>query len=205
MIILVDMDEVMVNLVDKWCWYYNNKHGTDYDRGNMDYGGLGEDWIEILRIPGFHADLPWLDPECPYWLRQIRKAGHRIRVVTAAVAWESAKDKYSWVHTHLRIPGIIDGMDDLFICRDKTAIKGDVLIDDRPSSFGGGQTYTICYDQPWNQDYRGLRAYDWEGVYQRIKGIEHVADVCGESYRWEKGSEASAFFADPRIGPSPCS
>lgn len=205
MVILIDLDEVVVNLIDKWCWYYNNKYGTKYDRTNMDYGSLGEDWIELLRIPGFHADLPWLDPECPHWLRKLRGAGHHLRIVTAAVAWESAKDKYSWVHTHLRIPGIIDGMDDLFICRDKTAIKGDVLVDDRPSLFKGGQRFTICYDQPWNRDYTGLRAYTWEDVYYLVEGIEHATDICGESDWWKERSQARPILSNTYTGPPPCS
>lgn len=176
MIILVDLDETLVNLVDKWVYYYNNKYGTAYKREELtEYGSIGDElWIEFLRIPGFHSDLPWLDPEAPKVLQKLRKEGHRIVIATAAVAWESAKDKYAWVHTHLRIPGLIDGMKDLVITRDKSLIRADVLVDDNPAYLKDFRGQTIVYDQPWNRTYDGasFRAFNWKDVLSGIRVLE---------------------------------
>lgn len=174
MTILVDMDEVLVDLVTKWIWYYNSINGTHFKKEWITkYGDLGgEKWIEILRIPGFSADLPWLDSKAPRYLRRLRDAGHRIVVVTSPAAWESARDKYSWVHTHMRIPGIIDGMKDFVLARDKSLIRGDVLIDDNPSHLQLFPGEVICYDQPWNRALNVRRAHNWKEVYKLINELD---------------------------------
>jgi len=183
--ILFDLDETLVDLLTKWIYYYNNKHGTDYTREDFAPGGrlgydedLGDDWIEFLRIPGFHADLPWLESITPSVLRRLKNAGHTILIGSAPVTWESPRDKYSWCHTHLRIPGLIDSMDEVYLCRGKHRIRADVIVDDRPWKFVGAHEHVLVYSQPWNMDYEGgIRCANILDVEEAIHDIAEHADV----------------------------
>lgn len=177
MIILCDMDEVLVNLVDKWCYYHRNRYGSNIYREDLvNYGQIHtNDWLDFLRIPGFHADLPWLDPEAPKVLRRLKVDGHRLVVATSPASWEAPRDKYSWCHTHLRIPGLIDSMDDIMIGRDKSLLRGDVLIDDNPAHLDSFKGTTIVYDQPWNRKYdkADYRVTNWSEVERVILELEY--------------------------------
>jgi len=179
--IMFDLDGTLVDLMQKWCYYHRNRYDTDYTvedfapGGRLSYGDLGEDWIKFLRIPGFHADLPWLDLDAPNAIRRMREQGHTILVCTAPMTWEAPRDKYSWIHTHMRIPGLIESMDAVFINRDKTRIRADVLVDDIPSYFGG-QPYNLLMDQPWNQGHRGIpRCRNMADVEEAIQAISEGA------------------------------
>lgn len=165
--VYLDLDETTVDLCTKWSYYMNNRYGTSFTRDTVPYGRAedqeeGNRWIDFLRIPGFMADLPFIEPSTKPTLEYLAAEGYRIVPVTRSVAWESAKDKYSWIHTHLRIPGIIKTMKDIH----QTGAKGDllpyndelqidsILIDDDPKNLQEFNGHVICYARPWNERFR---------------------------------------------------
>ena len=56
---------------------------------------------------------------------------------------------------------------DLCFMRDKYEVMADIYIDDAPHNLVELQQtgkLVIAMDQPYNQDYEGVRAYNWEDV-----------------------------------------
>jgi len=89
------------------------------------------------------------------------KAGHDVRIVTSP--WVSnptcASDKLNWVVKHYGShwgPRVI-------ITADKTLVRGDILIDDKPEIHGAAEPEWehVIFDQPYNRDIDKKRITDW--------------------------------------------
>jgi len=94
-------------------------------------------------------------------LREMVKEGHDVRIVTSP--WVSnptcASDKLNWVVKHY---GAHWGQR-VIITTDKTLVRGDVLIDDKPQVKGSARPLWkhILFDQPYNRDVNKPRIRDW--------------------------------------------
>lgn len=90
-------------------------------------------------------------------LKAALKAGHDVRIVTSP--WVSnptcASDKLNWV---VRYYGAHWGQR-VIITTDKTLVRGDVLIDDKPEVTGSDDpTWEhILFDQPYNREVENKR------------------------------------------------
>ena len=63
----------------------------------------------------------------------------------------------------------------VIIAQDKSAIMGDVMIDDFPDNLYSFNGTRICYAQPWNQDFNGsLRFSDWNKINEAISAIQSI-------------------------------
>lgn len=194
--ILVDMDDVIVDLHTPWVHAVNKAEGSNLHHTALTtWERLPEKvWNAVLRIPGFFLSLDW-EPGARGGLMDLKAAGHDVYIVSSPVVWEACRDKYHWVHTHLRVYDIIPSMDRLVLTRSKHIVRGDVLIDDNPQNLEswlkenpGGKV--VLYAQPWNADKRGeihdgivskdLRwfvAYSWGQVVKAIEMIEDGHEV----------------------------
>lgn len=179
MTILVDMDDTLVDLMTKSVYYFNSLYEpeTPLRLGDLKSWELPEieKWRSIWKIPGFFADLPPFEGALNV-LRRMSEGGHEIVVVTAAPTWDSCAGKYQWVHTHLRIPGIIQSMGQFVITRDKWRVRGDIIIDDKVSNLlDHPAPHKICFARPWNDEWKEesglLRAFDWDMVEYDLEEI----------------------------------
>jgi 5'(3')-deoxyribonucleotidase len=168
----VDLDDTLVNMMEKAVYYYNNRTGKDLTLDQIKTWELEDRSIfeEIWRIPGFFADLPFMDELAQNVLGLLKADGFEIVIVSAVPTWESCRDKYAWCHTHLRIPGLIDSMDQVILTRGKHYIKGDIMVDDKPANLLAVD-YPIVFDRPWNKDCTAPRVFHWGGVYQEALQI----------------------------------
>lgn len=57
----------------------------------------------------------------------------------------------------------------VIIAQDKSAIIGDAMIDDCINNLDNFNGLRICFAQPWNREYRGLRSYSWEAIDKIIQ------------------------------------
>jgi len=123
-------------------------------------------------------DLPMIDGAADA-LWRLSDAGVWIRVVTHRlyVNWGHAaaiSDTVAWLDRH-RIP-----YRDICFLGAKPEVEADCYIDDAPHNIDGlreAGNKVIVFDQPYNRDYAGLRAHDWdeaEGIVvdlaARLKG-----------------------------------
>jgi 5'-nucleotidase len=124
----------------------------------------------IFDDPYFYRDLKPI-PGSRTALRQMLKAGHDVRIVTSP--WVSnprcASDKINWVRRYYGN----EWAHRVIVTTDKTFVRGDILIDDRPQ-VTGAHTPTwehVLFTQPYNADplYTQRRINAWP-EWQQIIG-----------------------------------
>lgn len=115
---------------------------------------------QIMNDPRFYSELEPIRGAKTV-LRAMLKRGHDVRFVTSP--WVSnptcASDKLNWVVKHY---GAHWGQR-VIITTDKTLVRGDVLIDDKPEITGAAdpEWVHVLYSQPYNEDVRRNRILEW--------------------------------------------
>lgn len=114
----------------------------------------------VMVEPGFYSRIKPIDG-AEAALKAMVDDGHDVRIVTSP--WISnptcASDKLNWVvrhYGHLWGPRVI-------ITADKTLVRGDILIDDKPEIHGEEEpTWEhVLFDQPYNREAKRRRLHDW--------------------------------------------
>lgn len=114
----------------------------------------------VMVEEGFYARLQPI-PGAKQALKAAVKAGHDVRIVTSP--WVSnptcASDKLNWIVQHY---GSHWGSR-VVITTDKTLVRGDILIDDKPEVTGSMEPYWthVIFDQPYNQHVGKPRIHTW--------------------------------------------
>ena len=170
--ILIDMDGVIAN----WGKAYNESLDTFKEDAagiprhedqqtfdlNKDRTQREKTIIAAIMIePGFYSRLEPIEG-AQQALKAILKSGHDVRIVTSPWVSNStcASDKLNWIVKHYGShwgPRVI-------ITSDKTLVRGDFLIDDKPEikGFHDPEWEHILFDQPYNQDVTDKRRmYNW--------------------------------------------
>ena len=176
MTILVDMDDVLEQLVAGWVVYLNRKFGTSVRKEDV------KDWNMAKAFPGLSYDevyCPELDDD--FWLevdpmpgadetlRKLIAEGHEIYIVTATL-YQTLRSKME--NVLFKYFPYID-WDHVIITSNKQMIKGDVLVDDGPHNFMGGDYYKILFDANHNRNFDeksvgAIRVMNWEEAYREI-------------------------------------
>jgi len=160
MIILVDMDDVLADFDGEMYRLWKEKHPGKYivppsERKNFylreempeEYGSLIK---EIYSAPGFVENLPEI-PGGVEAIKEIRSLGHTVFICTSPLILfrNNVLEKFLWVEKHLGD----DWTQRLILSRDKTIIKGDILIDDKPEITGAETPVWehILFDRSYNK------------------------------------------------------
>jgi 5'-nucleotidase len=123
----------------------------------------------VMVEPGFYATLDPI-PGAVEALHAMLAAGHDVRVVTSP--WvenpSCASDKLDWLWRHLGRAWA----DRAVITSDKTLVRGDYLIDDKPEVTGSQEpTWEhVLFDQPYNQGLTQRRITNWSEWEQILAG-----------------------------------
>lgn len=117
----------------------------------------------VRRQKGFFSSLPEV-AGAKEGLQRLVDAGHHVRIVTAPT-WEwkhCIPEKYAWIEKHLGR----DWVARTILARDKTFVRGDILIDDAPSISGAiNPTWEhILYTQPYNTAVANKDRITWDTV-----------------------------------------
>jgi len=176
--ILVDMDEVLDNLLERWVAHLNERYHTHADYQDLkvwDLTGL------FPMLTGEEADRPLYDDAL--WkslspkegsvacLKRMLDDGHEVYIVTAAV-YQTLPAKMEWLFTHY--PYI--KWENVIITRRKQLIRADVLIDDGIHNLEGGDYFKILVDSPNNRHYDAegngmVRVYSLDEAYETINRV----------------------------------
>jgi 5'(3')-deoxyribonucleotidase len=160
--IIIDLDETVVDLVGPWLARYNADHGTTLTRADVttyDFatcipGNHRAQFFGYIREPGFFDALPPL-PGAIAGVKRLIDQGHRIMVASMPSGPDSARAKLAWVRRHLGSLGITDAQ--VILGADKSVIRGDIIIDDRPQYLRDGIAngmMVIATGAPWNAELR---------------------------------------------------
>jgi 5'(3')-deoxyribonucleotidase len=180
--VLLDSDQVIANLLERWCGVYNERYGD-----NLTVEEFGGEWdgiskvvkpeaadrvYDIMKEPGFFQSLAPIEGavEGVMWL--VNK-GIKVFVVTAYSADpEMAKGKTAWFQRHLPF---VTEEERLILCKHKDRVLGDMLVDDSVKNHKkfhkamtglGRDCHPICFAAPHNTDadqepFVRARVGDW--------------------------------------------
>lgn len=160
-IILVDLDGPLADLEGEFLRRWKQKFPGEFfvpfeQRKNFflreDYPEeLREKTNEILREDGFFANLP-IVPGAREAILTLRATRYTIFLCTSDIFANKTglRDKRTWVQKYLGE----DFAKAMIFTRDKTLIRGDYLIDDRPAVQGALEPAWehVIFDQPFNRD-----------------------------------------------------
>ncbi len=178
MIALVDMDGVLCDLEGAFWDSWTGTIVPDAERTEfylVDQLPVDEraDAYRMLQQPGFFRSLAPIPGSLP-GIQELAE-DHEVWICTSPMPGSSyvLAEKQAWVEAELGrqwVPRMI-------IAADKTAIQGDVLIDDKPLITGAhSPTWKhLLYTQPWN---RG--SYGTHGLV--VNGWGHVNRMLRSSY-----------------------
>lgn len=160
--ILVDMDGVLCNLMEKWFATYNSEYDDDLRLERMvqwgphRYARAGKSVYKYLSQPGFFRDLAPL-PGAIHGMRRLIDRGHDVVIVTATRSGH--RDKLDWIREHLPF----FRTDNVVFAHRKELVRGDILFDDSPYNLEAfkpyGEPAAMAY--PYNQDVSCRRFADW--------------------------------------------
>ena len=91
----------------------------------------------------------------------LKMAGHNIHIVTNQ--FRGAEDStLKWLKKY-NVP-----YDSLHFTKNKNTVNGDLLIDDCIDNLVIADKKVVCFDQPWNQEWKGNKAYNYNDIYKYL-------------------------------------
>lgn len=171
-LVLVDMDGVLVDFAagfwKRWANRWPHAPGREAADPTQFYvdDQVPAAWRtaarELVCEAGFFAELPPVDGAVAA-LHAMLERGWDVRICTAPILANPtcASDKLAWVEQHLG-----DGWSErVIVTKDKTLVRGDVLVDDRPTVLGALEpTWRhVLFDATYNADMPGaaVRLHQW--------------------------------------------
>lgn len=181
-LVLVDMDNTLVHFdaafARRWAEidseYDAALHLPDREHFELEQNlpaHLRHKAEQIMGAPGFYASFEPVEGALDA-VRAMVARGFEVRLCTAPhpLQWEEcAREKYGWVRRHLGE----EWMSRVIITRDKTCVRGTVLIDDKPAVTGwyARPAWThVVFDRSYNRGAAAERAprlkhwREWERV-----------------------------------------
>jgi 5'(3')-deoxyribonucleotidase len=176
-LVLLDVDGVCADIVRasiaamKGCPVFRPSDVTSWDFSSVP----GLDVQELYRrwsLPGFCSGIP----VCKGAVEGVMELQRHADVVFCTTPFEPSKtweyERAMWLE---RVFGA--SAEDIVFARDKASVEGDFLVDDRTKNLqqaeccgGKGAWFPVCWDAPYNRDWRGLRVKTWEGLAAVVKG-----------------------------------
>lgn len=194
-VILVDMDDVLAEFSETWLSRYNEDYDDNvtveaFDSWNALAAVKPECGMKIFDYftePGIYRRLKPKEGSQEV-IAELVKMGAEILIVTDSPkgcshgdeGWKGsnpADDKRAWLAEHFPM---ID-LDNVFICRKKWKVQGDILIDDKPATIQKFQEEgrkILAMEMPYNRNMEvELRAKTWADVREILMNEFYPAHV----------------------------
>ena len=187
MIILIDQDGVLADFEHAFLAAWRERHPdiapvAYEDRKSFN---LLEDYPPELRrkaeaiytAPGFIRELPPV-PGAIEAFEELLALGMDLRICTAPLRqYENCvAEKFQWVERHLGRAAT----ERIVMTRDKTLVRGDLLIDDKPRVEGAVARPSwrhIVYDAPYNRHVADRPRMTWANWRSALAGELYAADA----------------------------
>jgi len=193
-VILVDMDSTLVDFdaafIERWAVRHPDRAELDasmirsralYELEANFPAEMRDDVIATIAEPGLFLAMPPIDGALE-GMRGMLEAGFDVRIVTAphpSCYAACAAEKFTWVDRYLGP----DWCSRLIIARDKTHIRGAILVDDKPSVTGSQPSswQHVLFSQPWNRhigDFPRLASWhEWPQMVVSVMSKEDEASA----------------------------
>lgn len=181
--VIVDVDDVVLNLVPSWVARLRELAPTCPDPFESEW----EQWDLAHRLPQEFHDSLWacldhdlyetlpLVPRADWGIEQLRIRGHRVVFATSCTP-EHAGAKWHALARHGLLPNGRFNKDYVEIA-DKSLLRGNVIVDDRPSTCQQFVGHSILFKRTFAIDHLPNRhptqevAANWEEVIRRVDYI----------------------------------
>lgn len=179
-IILVDVDGVVADIHTAWLRSYNRDYNDTLQVSDIKAWAMhefvkpecGKNIYRYLNFPDFYDDVLPIEGALE-GVQILRDFGYRIVFVSAGFHEAKARwlckqgfcVEFPYPDRSWSTPT------DLILANDKSLIRGDYLIDDRPDNLFGHSARGILFDQPWNQAPFYPRVNGWHGVTFYFRAI----------------------------------
>jgi 5'-nucleotidase len=169
--ILVDMDGVIADFeaafLDDWRKHHPDKSFVPVEERNTfqitdQYPAeFGEFIRQIYGAPRFYRQLSPVEGSLAA-LGEMKKLGLEVFICSSPLSdyQNCVLEKFEWVEEHLGS----EWVKRLILTKDKTIVRADILIDDKPV-ITGSDTPTwehVIYDQPYNRTQTRQRRLTWQ-------------------------------------------
>ncbi len=169
--ILVDMDGVLSDFEKGFIRRWKEKHPDkrvfepEERKGFYIIDQYPKEWkpliVEIRSEPGFFYNLEPV-PGGLSAVREMAEMDWEVFICSSPMLSHEycATEKYRWVEKHLGR----EWKKRVILTKDKTVIKANILIDDRPDVKGSENPPSwehVLYDRPYNRDVKGKRRLTW--------------------------------------------
>ena len=158
--ILIDMDQVLCQWVERVLEWYNEDKGTSWTRDEIttwdvkqNLGPNSDDFIRSsMRYPEFYRDLLPIEGAI-YGMKRLMKAGHDVIIASAVPksAGIAYAGKMEWLRRNLpEFP-----LNNFVAIHRKDLLQGDLLVDDglhNIAAFARTGRSTVIFDAPWNRN-----------------------------------------------------
>ncbi len=170
MIILIDQDETIADFIggftESWAAAYPDKPVFPIERYSSSRvadhypEGLNDLARSIYTSPGFILGLKPIEGAIQA-VKEMVASGHEVRICTSPLsAYDNCvTEKYLWVERNFGR----DFTKRIIMTKDKTLIRGDILIDDSvPKGILPPSFRHIIFDRPYNRSLPGARLCGWD-------------------------------------------
>ncbi|CAJ1440547.1 unnamed protein product [Effrenium voratum] len=153
-VVLVDMDGVLVDWDAGFIKAWNNRTPVNRSSYEMEKCVPAQSYgeaVELFCAEGFFRGLPEM-ADAVASLKDMVRRGFEVMICTAPFAKSRycAQEKWEWIREHLGE----EWLTRMIITQDKTTVRGDLLIDDKPKITGSQIPLwsQILFDAPYNRD-----------------------------------------------------
>jgi len=171
MIILVDQDGPLADFEEEWLNRWREKYPDEFYIDHVDREDfyIHDQYPKHLRAqvdavyhaPGFYRNLPVVKG-CQEAMFEMLDMGIDVRICTAPLpAYQNCVlEKYEWIEEHLGMEFVLRTI----IAPDKTLVRGDILLDDKPTVKGSMKpTWEhVLYTSPYNRRITDQKRLTWD-------------------------------------------
>jgi len=174
-IVLVDMDGCLVDWDRGFAQAWGGRSPIDrrlsYSMEECVPAAMKAEATALFHSEGFFLGLPPMAGGVAA-MRRLAAMGYRVFLCTSPVlsSVNCAGEKFEWVRAHLGAEWVRQ----IILTSDKTAVRGDVLIDDKPNITGAHYPVwqQLMFNAPYNTSLEGRARLDsWEGVVDAIESL----------------------------------
>lgn len=188
MTILVDMDDTIENLGLAWVEYLNRKYDKNVIWNDIRNWDMQLAYPSLTNVQIYGAledenlwDAVTVKEDAPHYLKKLIDEKNDVFIVTAA-----------WYKTIL--PKVEKCLfkyfpflkwEQVIVTTNKHLIKGDILVDDNPQNFIGGDYFGILFTAPHNLDFDDtdadlIRVDNWKSAYLIIQSYKDAMKSTGD-------------------------
>jgi len=207
-VVLLDMDGVLVDwdrgFLQAWGGRSAVDRSKDYAMEKCVPAEHMQEARAIFHADGFFANLPPM-PGAVEAVKRMAEAGYEVLFCTSPVLTSGGcpSEKFEWVRNHFG-PGWVSK---IVMTSDKTVVRGDVLIDDKPKITGSTRPVwrQLMFAAPYNSgvtDVPRLEAWaEWEA---KLTALLSTADVAaGEVSGEEEAAAEEAHVSSAAVAQLP--